>query len=29
MVEELGVKLHYNKEFGKDITEASLKADGF
>lgn len=29
MVEELGVKVHYQKEFGKDITEASLKADGF
>jgi NADPH-dependent glutamate synthase beta subunit-like oxidoreductase len=28
-VEELGVKLHYNKEFGKDVTEDSLKAEGF
>jgi dihydropyrimidine dehydrogenase (NADP+) len=26
MVEELGVKLHYNKQYGKDITEDSLKA---
>jgi NADPH-dependent glutamate synthase beta subunit-like oxidoreductase len=28
MVEELGVKMHYNKEFGKDITEESLKKEG-
>lgn len=29
MVEELGVKIHYNKEYGKDITEDSLKSDGY
>ena len=29
MVEELGVKLHYGKEFGKDITEDSLKKEGY
>lgn len=29
MVEELGVKLFYNKEFGKDVTEESLKKDGY
>ncbi len=28
MVEELGVKIHYNKTYGKDITEESLKKDG-
>ena len=29
MVKELGVKIHFNKQFGKDITEESLKKDGF
>lgn len=29
MVEELGVKLFYNKTFGKDVTEESLKKDGY
>ena len=29
MVEELGVKIHYGKEFGKDLTEDSLRKDGF
>lgn len=29
MVEELGVKIIYNKEFGKDVTEESLKKDGY
>lgn len=29
MVEELGVKFFYNKTFGKDITEQSLKKDGY
>lgn len=29
MVEELGVKIHYNQEFGKDITEESLKSKGY
>ena len=29
MVEELGVKIHYNIDFGKDITEESLKKDGY
>lgn len=27
--EDLGVKVHYNKEFGKDITADSLKKDGY
>lgn len=26
---DLGVKIHYNKEFGKDITYESLKKEGF
>lgn len=29
MVEELGVNMHYNVEYGKDITEESLKKDGY
>jgi hypothetical protein len=29
MVEDLGVKIFYNKQFGKDITEDSLKNDGY
>ena len=29
MVEELGVKIFYNKTFGKDMTEESLKKDGY
>ena len=29
MVEELGVKLFYDKEYGKDITEESLRKDGY
>jgi NADPH-dependent glutamate synthase beta subunit-like oxidoreductase len=29
MVKELGVKIFYEKEFGKDITEQSLKQDGY
>jgi dihydropyrimidine dehydrogenase (NADP+) len=29
LMEDLGVKIHYNKEFGKDITYDSLKKEGF
>jgi len=29
MVEELGVKLHYGQEYGKDISEQSLKKNGY
>lgn len=29
MVKDLGVKFFYNREFGKDITEESLKKDGY
>jgi NADPH-dependent glutamate synthase beta subunit-like oxidoreductase len=29
MVKELGVKIYYNRSFGTDITEESLKKDGY
>ena len=29
MVEQIGVKIFYNKTFGKDISEESLKKDGY
>ena len=29
LMEDIGVKVHYNKEFGKDITMESLKNEGF
>jgi NADPH-dependent glutamate synthase beta subunit-like oxidoreductase len=29
MVEELGVKFVYNKTYGKDITEESLRKEGY
>lgn len=29
MVKELGVKIHFNKQFGKDITQDSLLKEGF
>ena len=29
MVEELGVKIFYNKTYGKDMTEESLRKDGY
>lgn len=29
MAEEIGVKFFYNKEYGKDMTEESLKKDGY
>ena len=29
MVEELGVKIFYNKTYGQHITEESLKKDGY
>lgn len=29
MVEQLGVKIFYNKNYGVDITEESLKKDGY
>lgn len=28
-MEDLGVRVHYNKEFGKDVTAASLQKDGY
>lgn len=29
MVQELGVQIFYGKEFGKDVTEDSLKKEGY